>query len=201
MGILISFSGIDGSGKSTQVKLLSKQLKSKGNKVYVTEIMFGYFLLKPLIKFFRSATGSPKKGPVTRNRNLLFKMWFVPAFIDIWLGHIFRIRHLTFKHDYVLADRFYSDIWANLLYYGYIPEWGFNSLVRFLPRADMALVFDVDPKNVRKREDDFPLSYYQEQSKIYKRLSKLLNLTVVNSNNSKKSVFAKILKIIPNLKQ
>ena len=58
-GLLISLSGFDGAGKSTQVRLILDSLKMKGLKVRATEAMFSYFALKPFISSLRTATGSP----------------------------------------------------------------------------------------------------------------------------------------------
>lgn len=192
-GRIVSFSGIDGAGKSTQVKLFSQYLKSKKKNFIATEKMFTYFLLGPLVKILRKSTGSPSGGPVRRNKRILPKFWSILAFIDIWLGYIFDILPLLFKYDIVIADRFYVDIWANLLYYGYLPKWAFG-LVKFLPRADSQFLFEVKPGTVRKREDDFPLKYYEEQSKIYKHLSKLGNFQVLDANMSPKKVSSEIIK-------
>ena len=192
MGIIISFSGIDGAGKSTQVKLLSDYLIRNNKKVITTEEMFGYYLLKPIIFGLRKATGSPPSGPVKRNKNSFLKLWFLPAFVDIWFSYIFKYYRLRAKYDYIIADRYYTDIWANLLYYGYSPKWAFRYLASLLPRSDIPVIFTIRPINVRKREDDFPLSYYQEQSLIYKNLSKLVACTIVDANNKQDSVHRQI---------
>lgn len=195
-GYLISFSGFDGVGKSTQINLLSKYLKSKGKKVYVTETMFGYFLLKPVIKILRPATGSLSLGPVKRNKNFLAKLWFIPAFIDIWISYIFKISPMLNKYDYVIADRFYTDIWANLLYYGYIPDSAFKVFIKLLPRPDIAIMLSVDPKLVLKRESEFPPAYYQEQAIIYQQLSHQINFYQVNAGQDPKIVFLKIKNLL-----
>ncbi|MDO8638507.1 MAG: hypothetical protein Q7R43_02950 [Candidatus Daviesbacteria bacterium] len=192
MGSLISFSGFDGVGKSTQVKLLSKYLEDIGDKVITTEAMFGYFLLNPLIRALRSATGSPSGGPVKRNKNFLPKFWFILAFIDIWLGYLFKIKPLLNKCDYLIADRFYTDIWANLLYYGYLPSWAFDFFIHLLPSSNIAVMLLADPKEVLKREKEFPPSYYMLQSVIYKRMTDKLNFCVVNANQKPEVVFKDI---------
>jgi len=191
-GVLITFSGIDGAGKSTQVKILSEYLTSQGKKVLTTESMFGYFLLKPLVKMLRPVTGSLPRGPVNRNKSGVLKLWFIFAFVDIWLGFIFKIRPKLKIYDYIIADRFYADILANLLYYGYIPDWAFTVFVRLLPKPDMAFMFSVEPETVLKREREFPSEYYYEQAKIYKRLSKDIGMNIIDASKESSRVFEQL---------
>lgn len=195
-GLLVSFSGIDGAGKSTQVKLLVEYLRDNGKKVQATEEMFSYFLLKPLVWILRGATGTRGQGPVKKNKSILPKFWFIPAFIDIWASYIFKIRPMLAKYDFVIADRFYTDVWANLLYYGYLPDWAFRVFVKLLPKADIAFMLQVNPKTVQKREREFPPDYYEEQAKIYKRLATRIDSCIINANQDSKTVFKKINKFI-----
>lgn len=195
-GQLISFSGIDGAGKSTQVKLLVEYLNSQGKKVQATEAMFHYFLLKPLVWLLRGATGTRGQGPVRKSRSFLGKLWFVLAFIDIWAGYIFKIRPMLGKFDFLIADRFYTDIWANLLYYGYLPGWAFKVFVKLLPKADTAVMLQVDPKKVQERESEFPPDYYREQAKIYKHLTDHVDFCIINADKNPKVVFEKVKNIL-----
>ncbi len=196
MGKLISLSGIDGAGKSTQINLISKYLRNKGLSVYVTESMFGYYLFKPFIKSLRRFTKSSTEGPVRRNNNPLYKLWFVLAFVDIWISYSIKVKHLLSKYDVLIADRYYTDLWANLLYYGYCPKWAFELFLLFLPTADLSIWLSVEPKNVFKREMEFDGNYYYSQQTIYERFRNLRNYITVDANSSAEEVFNKIKKII-----
>lgn len=191
-GQLISFSGFDGAGKSTQVKLLQDYLQRNGQRVFVTEAMFGYFALKPVISLLRAATSSPVLGPVTRNKNSLLKLWFIPAFIDVWLGYILKIRPMLSKYDFVIADRFYTDMWANLAYYGYLPQLALGIFLKFLPKPDRAFILSLDPKIVQQRESEFPPDYYADQAKIYNSLPKYVDFYIIDASQEQKKVFREI---------
>ncbi len=196
IGFLISLSGFDGAGKSTQVKLLSEYLRKKKKKVLVTEIMFGYFLLKLLVRFLRSTTSSLPGGPIKRNKSFLPKLWFIFAFVDIWVMYIFKIIPMKERYDFIIADRFYTDIWANLVYYGYIPDFAFNFFVKLLPKADMAFMLMIEPETVLRREKEFPSTYYKEQARIYKNLSNQINFILIKADQDPKEVFMDIKKLV-----
>lgn len=195
MGIIISLSGVDNAGKSTQCKLLKMHWRKHSKKVIITEFAFGYYLLKPLVKPLRKATNSPTGGPVKKNNNVFFKLWFIPAFFDIWVGYLAHLRNLKNKYDVVLCDRFYTDIWVNLLYYGYIPKWAFLLFVKYLPKSDKAVLLTIKPKTGHKRiNDEFPLQYYTQQVRLYNKLSELINCTSIASGGDPALVNKKILK-------
>lgn len=196
MGSLISFSGFDGTGKTTQVKLLSGYLRKGGKRVKTTEEMFGYFLLKPIVGVLRKTTGSPMDGPVKRNKSLLLKLWFIPAFMDIWLMFLFKIKPMLSRYDVVIADRFYTDIWANLLYYGYLPKWAFSTFVKLLPKSDIPIMLSVEPEIVQKREREFPPAYYNKQAKIYGSLEDNINFRKVDAVEDKQKVFSMIKEVV-----
>lgn len=197
MGKIISLSGVDNAGKSTQSKLLVEHYANKSKTVYTTEFAFSYFLLRPIIKRLRKKTGSPTSGPVVKNRKFLPKLWFIPAFIDIWLGYLLHLKPLSRKYDYILADRFYCDIWLNLLYYGYITEWAYENLIKLLPKSDLAIVLMISPSVGHSRiNDEFPISYYNKQISMYKRMAKKIGGENIYSNKSPESVNKNIISII-----
>lgn len=199
MGVLISLSGVNGIGKSTQVKVIESYLKRKSKRVIVTQQLFQYFFLNPIIKILRPASGNNSGVAVKRNKRLMPKVWFIPAFIDIWMGYLFRVRPLLGRHDYVIADRDYTDMWVSLLYYGFMPDWAFKLLLKVLPRPNFNLLFLAKPETVEKREVGFAKSYYREQMKLYEMLIRKSGNIQINADLPKKTVTREIIRIIESI--
>lgn len=115
-GIFITFEGIDGSGKTTQIKLLNKFLKEKGFDTVLTREPGGTALGDSIRKLLLDPENS---GPVARAEALLFEAAraeltekvIVPA-LD--------------KGKIVICDRFFD---STLAYQGFARGLGIDSLL------------------------------------------------------------------------
>ncbi len=199
MGLIISLSGVNGVGKTTQVETIVSELKKRNKKIIVTRIMFQYFFLNPIIQFLKPAS-SNSTGKIThRNTRMLPKLWFVCAFLDIWLGYLIKVLPMLKKYDYVVADRNYADMWVSLLYYGFLPNWAFIPSLKLLPRASVSILFLADPAVIEKRESGFSHNYYKEQTRIYQLLKEIPNTILIDANLHKKDVTRKIIRILDKI--
>lgn len=192
-GILISLSGVDGSGKSTQGKLLKDYLQKKKKKVLLIQV-FGYFLLAPLIGFLR-ILGKKERGPIKKNRGLFLKFWFILAYFDFWITYFFKIYPKLYKYDVVIADRFFPDLAVSLAYCGFMPETLLFVFARLLPRGEKMVLFLLPAGISWRRSEEFDLSYHKKQAGLYKRLGKGEMFIKVDASKRKKEIFKKISKI------
>jgi dTMP kinase len=136
--LFIAFEGIDGSGKSTQVKLLAEKLISEGHKVYTTcEPTSG-----PIGKMIRSVFSGAAKAD---HRTIA----------ALFLAD--RLEHLTnevdglllkLKQGYtVITDRYYFSSYAYHSVYVDM-DWviATNSICADLLRPDLTIYIDISPE-------------------------------------------------------
>ena len=128
-GKLIIVEGIDGSGKSTQIDLLYKWLKSSGKSVYFSEWNSS--------KLVKSTTKTGKKKQMLTPTT--FSLIHATDFADRWENHILP---LLKAGVIVLADRYAFTAFGRDVARGVDPQWVRN-LYSFALQPDIAFYFHV----------------------------------------------------------
>ncbi len=136
-GRFIVFEGIDGSGKSTQIKNISKRLEILGNKVYST--------FEPTDGPIGSLIRQMLSGKLATDQRTIASL-FAADRTDHLVNHDNGIRRKVDQGQIVLCDRYYFSSYA--YHAQYIDmEWVIhaNFLNAEILRPDVTVFIDVDP--------------------------------------------------------
>jgi dTMP kinase len=128
-GKLIIVEGVDGSGKSTQIRLLEKWLRYMGMPVFFTE-----WNSSETVKEITSK--GKKKGLLTPTT---FSLLHATDFVDRYERHIFPLLRAGYV---VLADRYIYTAFARDIVRGCHPRWVRN-MYDFAVKPDIAFYFKV----------------------------------------------------------
>lgn len=189
--ICVSFSGIDGAGKSTQIDALCAAARQASLQVRVVRFWDDVARLKNLResaghKIFKGdkGIGSPDAPINRRDKNvrsapmsaLRLFLYFVDA---VSLRGVVRKMRAS-GADLVIFDRYTYDELANLRLSNRFMRMYARLLMRFVPRPHISYLLDADPMQARARKPEYPLDFLHINRQAYLRLSKLgANFTIV----------------------
>ena len=188
-GMLICIEGIDASGKTTQAKLLVKNLNERGYEaVYTSEPTKGFF------------------GQILRQK-ILYGNERVPAVVEALLFALDRLEHVEKeikpaleKEKIVVSDRY---LYSSIAYQGAAgldPAW-IEEINRWAIKPDLAIYLDVPAEVVikrlkRKRSVMETLENQRRVRNVYLRLVKEGMLLLVDGNRPIEEIEREILEIV-----
>jgi thymidylate kinase len=192
--VFVSFSGIDGSGKSTQIDALSSRLRQEGLRVESVRFWDDVARLKGIRetsghKIFKGdkGVGSPE-APIERRDKNVQTPFMTPVRLFLYsvdaISQRLAVRKaLRSGADFVIFDRYTYDELANLNMGNPLIRAYIRLLMVFVPRPHVSYLLDADPMQARARKPEYPLNFLYTNRQRYMTLNSLIGgITVISPN-------------------
>ncbi len=192
---IISFEGIEGVGKSTQISLLKEYLESK----------------KYLVEIYREPgstnTGEKIRDILLNNSNQLSDKTELLLMFSARSELINKIK--TSKADYILLDRFYD---ASIAYQGYgrnLSKTFINELISFIdcPKPNLSFLLDISVEegfsrkinDTKDRIESSGIEFFNKVRNGYLEIAQDKRFITIDASNNVQSIHESIIENIQSL--
>lgn len=187
---LISFSGIDGAGKSTQIEHLRAALTDAACQVvqlafWDDVVVLCRFREGFTHKVFKSEKGVGAPGKPVQRRDKNVRSWYLSLLRGaLYLLDTLHLRQVVRRArrsgaDVVIFDRYLYDELANLPLQNPLARAFLRLASALAPRPDLAYVIDANPEEACARKPEYPLEFSRRCRQTYLQLAETLRLAVV----------------------
>lgn len=208
----ISFSGIDGAGKSTQILALCKRMKEHGLRVRLIAFWNEIARLTRLREstghtLFKGDKGIGTPSAPINRRDKNVRSWPMTwlrlflYFVDALSARAAIGSARRSNADVIVFDRFIYDELANLKLSNAIVRAYVRLILSIIPRPHISYVLDADPVQARTRKPEYPIEFLRINRQSYLDLSELAGgMTVIAPQpieEVKKEILKHAMKYIP----
>jgi thymidylate kinase len=210
--LLISFSGLDGSGKSTQIANLIDFAHQRGLATKLLAFWDDVVVLSRYREGFvhkvygsERGIGAPDKPVNRRDKNV--RKWYLSLarhglyLLDaLHLGRVIASARRS-GADVIVMDRYIYDELANLPLANPFTRAFVRLVAALVPRPDVAYILDADPEAARARKPEYPVDFMRLCRSAYLCLAQMLGyMTVVPPlplEEAKRHVEAAFVRTLP----
>lgn len=197
---LISFSGIDGAGKSTQIDYLKTYLESQGLSVLLLTFWDNVAVFSRMRGGVgqRTAPAPAIEGAFVPRNNKHIRKWYLStARAGFYILDVVRLHRLLAsphveRYDVVIFDRYVYDQIANIYSKSSVARLYSKILLKQTPAPDLAFIIDANPEAAFARKPEYPLDFVHKNQQDFLRLRELVPQLIVVSPGSPEEMRDKI---------
>lgn len=201
---LISFSGIDGAGKSTQIDYLKHDLENQGLRVLLLTFWDNVAVFSRMRSGVGQRTAPTLATPhatdgafLPRNNKHIRKWYLSTARAGFYILDVVRLHRLLASpqiesYDVVIFDRYVYDQIANIYSKSSIARLYSKLLLKQTPAPDLAFIIDADPAAAFARKPEYPLEFVHKNQQDFLKLRELVPQLIVISPGPPEDVRDKI---------
>jgi thymidylate kinase len=188
--ILISFSGLDGAGKTTQIENLRSLIHAFGMRDALLTFWDNVVILSRYREGFvhkvygsERGIGAPDKPVERRDKNV--RAWYLSLIRHgLYLLDALHLRWVVAsarrsKADVIIMDRYIYDELANLPLENPLTRIFVHFMRGLAPKPDIAYLLDADPVAARIRKPEYPVEFMQQSRRAYFMLAEPLDTMTV----------------------
>ena len=190
--IIVSFMGVDGSGKSTLIELLKKKLKNKFRKIK-------YIHLRPYLILLDKSTVQANPHKSKKTWPILLNFFRILYWLIIYRFFFYLFGNNS--NQLIIFDRYAHDLMIDPIRYKFnLPINITKFILNLFPNPNLWIVLNAPIKVLEKRKKELPTKELKRQIRTYLNFAKQRkNSIVVNTNNSVQSCLSLIIKKINRL--
>lgn len=209
--ILVSFSGLDGAGKTTQIRALCETIDQLGlASVLITfwdDVVVGSHVREHFVHRVLGSergVGAPGRPVLRRDKNISTIGLTVMRHL-LYLADSVSLRIMVYRASrrnpaVIVVDRYIYDELVNLSLGNRFSAVYARLLASVAPRPQLAFLLDTDPAQARARKPEYPLEFMYRSRRSYFRLVQLLGtITVIPAldiEDAKRAVLSKFLRAL-----
>lgn len=200
--MIISFSGLDGSGKTTQALYLLSFLKQRNIKVQYIHII-NWSLMNKLGRKFSNANSIKRKEKSTKKKymiSLLLISRKLVLIIDILRFYIYFKFFANTKKQVFIFDRFFYDLGVQAVYNGLMGKHLEFIYWRLVPTPTIAIFLDVVPELAQEREGEHSSEYFRLKRQLYTDRENLWKVKKINVSSTEETASA-VVELLPFLEE
>lgn len=211
---LISFMGLDGSGKSTSIDYAYEQLKAYGYKVEIVRAAYVIVVLRGIIKLGKKILMKKDSDPFSgdyevylenlrkhASKGRAYKIFSFLTTIEFKLQIFFLIRLKRLFGTTLLVDRY---IYDNIVTYAANLDLGeeymeetMNGKWKHVPRPDKIIYIKTPVEVCYSRKDDIPDPLYLKIRKPrYEKVAEMYGATIIAGDQDKQQMLDQVMEAI-----